>query len=125
MLLSEFPKTDVPEPEEHVREETPTVDRRMTLIPEQHSPRVQQESPVTQITPEIEEEVFKKPAPIAKSAPIVKQDSEEEVIVKKTPVEEVSMITSNNYTMPLMFIRFYNTIYVYAIANFKKNQSNI
>nr|XP_034833423.1 aspartyl/asparaginyl beta-hydroxylase-like [Maniola hyperantus] len=68
---------DIPEPEEHTREETPIVDRRMTIVPEQPSPRVQ-ESPLTQIAREIEEEVFKKPAPVTKSAPIVKQYSEEE-----------------------------------------------
>ncbi|XP_039755669.1 aspartyl/asparaginyl beta-hydroxylase isoform X2 [Pararge aegeria] len=79
---------DIPEPEEYVREETPSADERMTIVPEQSSPRVQQEGPVTQIARDIEEDIFKKPAPVTKSAPIIKQDSEEEVIVKKVLVEK-------------------------------------
>ncbi|XP_052746811.1 aspartyl/asparaginyl beta-hydroxylase isoform X2 [Bicyclus anynana] len=80
---------DIPEPEEeHDREETPIVDRRMTLVPEQSSPRLLQEIPVTQTSREVDEQIFKKPFPVTKSSPIVKQDSEKEVIVKKVTVEE-------------------------------------
>ncbi|XP_050362389.1 aspartyl/asparaginyl beta-hydroxylase isoform X4 [Nymphalis io] len=78
-------RADVPEPEEPTREDTASVpDRRMTLISEEPSTNVAQRQPQPTPRPVTEEEIFKKPAPVMKSAPISKQDIEREVNEKKT-----------------------------------------
>lgn len=85
-VLSKLLITDAPAPEEQTREETPIVDRRMTLIPEDQTPTVQQ-TPIYTPSPNIDEEVFKKPAPVVKNEPIVKP-IQEEVKEKKLLLEE-------------------------------------
>ncbi|CAH0724731.1 unnamed protein product, partial [Brenthis ino] len=77
---------DAPAPEEQTREETPMVDRRMTLLPEDQTPIVQQ-TPIYASRPNIDEEVFKKPAPVVKNEPIIKP-IQEEVKEKKLLLEE-------------------------------------
>ncbi|XP_028176355.1 aspartyl/asparaginyl beta-hydroxylase isoform X1 [Ostrinia furnacalis] len=68
---------DTPESEEQPsREETPVIDRRMTLLPEQHS------APVRKIIEEVSqpviEKVVEKMTPVIRSVPIRKEESEEE-----------------------------------------------
>ncbi|CAH2102722.1 unnamed protein product [Euphydryas editha] len=88
------PRGDAPEMEEPAREDSPPVtDRRMTLVSEEFTTNVPQERPPPPTQrQEIEEEIFKKPAPVIKSIPFQKSDSEREAKtsdIKKVPEERV------------------------------------
>ncbi|XP_075970988.1 aspartyl beta-hydroxylase isoform X2 [Anticarsia gemmatalis] len=77
------PRDDTPASDGHAsREETPVVDRRMTLIPEETAAAAAPREVVEEVVrPIIEEKVFEKVSPIVKSSPPPpKEESEDEEI---------------------------------------------